>query len=154
MNSVNDRPNGPGFLHAAAGLSSLSAPRITRLGFIPWRPHPNIPLLIRQQDDRHRLGMDWLDNCIRPRREKAIDVVRPGTGLDFVPRSPLNSVQMPAKQVSAPEPNPETKKKDVVWFAINADRPHIRRNCRMAPDNGFPASANRASAAMTCCGCS
>ena len=23
----------------------------------------------------------------------------------------------------APEPNPETKKKDVVWFAINADRP-------------------------------
>jgi putative SOS response-associated peptidase YedK len=23
----------------------------------------------------------------------------------------------------APEPNPETKKKDVVWFALNADRP-------------------------------
>jgi putative SOS response-associated peptidase YedK len=23
----------------------------------------------------------------------------------------------------APEPNPETKKKDVVWFAINEDRP-------------------------------
>jgi putative SOS response-associated peptidase YedK len=23
----------------------------------------------------------------------------------------------------APEPNPETKKKDVVWFAINDDRP-------------------------------
>jgi putative SOS response-associated peptidase YedK len=25
----------------------------------------------------------------------------------------------------APEPNPETKKKDVVWFAINDDRPLI-----------------------------
>ena len=23
----------------------------------------------------------------------------------------------------APEPNPETKKKDVVWFALNDDRP-------------------------------
>jgi putative SOS response-associated peptidase YedK len=23
----------------------------------------------------------------------------------------------------APEPNPETKKKDVVWFALNEDRP-------------------------------
>jgi putative SOS response-associated peptidase YedK len=23
----------------------------------------------------------------------------------------------------APEPNPETKKKDVVWFAVNDDRP-------------------------------
>jgi putative SOS response-associated peptidase YedK len=24
---------------------------------------------------------------------------------------------------SAPEPNPETKKKDIVWFALNEDRP-------------------------------
>jgi hypothetical protein len=24
---------------------------------------------------------------------------------------------------AAPEPNPETKKKDVVWFALNEDRP-------------------------------
>ena len=23
----------------------------------------------------------------------------------------------------APEPNPETKKKDVIWFALNEDRP-------------------------------
>jgi putative SOS response-associated peptidase YedK len=23
----------------------------------------------------------------------------------------------------APEPNPETKKKDVIWFALNDDRP-------------------------------
>jgi hypothetical protein len=44
--------------------------------------------------------MDWLDNCIRRRREEAIDVMRTGIGLDFVPRSPLNSVQIPAKQVS------------------------------------------------------
>jgi hypothetical protein len=27
--------------------------------------------------------------------------------------------------VYAPEPNPETKKKDVVWFALNEDRPLI-----------------------------
>jgi hypothetical protein len=26
----------------------------------------------------------------------------------------------------APEPNPETKKKDVVWFALNHDRPLTR----------------------------
>ena len=26
----------------------------------------------------------------------------------------------------APEPNPETKKKDVVWFALNDDRPLLR----------------------------
>ena len=25
----------------------------------------------------------------------------------------------------APEPNPETKKKDVVWFAVNEDRPLV-----------------------------
>jgi putative SOS response-associated peptidase YedK len=26
----------------------------------------------------------------------------------------------------APEPNPETGKKDVVWFALNEDRPAVR----------------------------
>jgi hypothetical protein len=26
-------------------------------------------------------------------------------------------------EAHAPEPNPETKKKDVVWFALNDDRP-------------------------------
>ena len=37
----------------------------------------------------------------------------------------------------APEPNPETKKKDVVWFAINDDRPlilkprHCNDHCQM-----------------------
>jgi putative SOS response-associated peptidase YedK len=31
----------------------------------------------------------------------------------------------PCKQLrrDAPEPNPETKKKDVIWFALNDDRP-------------------------------
>jgi hypothetical protein len=29
MNRGNDRPNGPGFLHAAVALSSLSDPRAT-----------------------------------------------------------------------------------------------------------------------------
>jgi len=42
--------------------------------------------------------MDRLDDRVRRRREEAVDIVRPR--FDFVPRSPLNSVQMPAKQVS------------------------------------------------------
>src|SRR5213075_267548 len=37
-----------------------------------------IALLIRCQDHRHRLRMDWLDDGVRGRGEKAVDVVRPG----------------------------------------------------------------------------
>jgi putative SOS response-associated peptidase YedK len=38
---------------------------------------------------------------------------------------PENRCLVPANSFAeyAPEPNPETKKKDVVWFAINDDRP-------------------------------
>ena len=38
---------------------------------------------------------------------------------------PENRCLVPANSFSeyAPEPNPETKKKDVVWFALNEDRP-------------------------------
>jgi putative SOS response-associated peptidase YedK len=36
---------------------------------------------------------------------------------------PENRCLVPAKSEYAPEPNPETKKKDVVWFALNEDRP-------------------------------
>jgi putative SOS response-associated peptidase YedK len=30
---------------------------------------------------------------------------------------------LPIARQYAPEPNPETKKKDVVWFALNDERP-------------------------------
>jgi hypothetical protein len=38
---------------------------------------------------------------------------------------PENRCLVPANGFSeyAPEPNPETKKKDVVWFALSEDRP-------------------------------
>jgi putative SOS response-associated peptidase YedK len=38
---------------------------------------------------------------------------------------PANRCLVPANSFAeyAPEPNPETKKKDVVWFALNEDRP-------------------------------
>jgi putative SOS response-associated peptidase YedK len=39
--------------------------------------------------------------------------------------SPANRCLVPFNSFAeyAPEPNPETKKKDVVWFALNDDRP-------------------------------
>ena len=38
---------------------------------------------------------------------------------------PENRCLVPANSFAeyAPEPNPDTKKKDVVWFALNEDRP-------------------------------
>jgi putative SOS response-associated peptidase YedK len=41
---------------------------------------------------------------------------------------PENRGLVPANSFAeyAPEPNPETKKKDVVWFALNDDRPLTR----------------------------
>jgi hypothetical protein len=38
---------------------------------------------------------------------------------------PENRCLVPANSFAeyAPEPNPETKKKDIVWFALNEDRP-------------------------------
>ena len=41
--------------------------------------------------------MDRLDNSVGRCREKTIDLMRSRTGFDFVPRSPLNVVQMPPK---------------------------------------------------------
>jgi putative SOS response-associated peptidase YedK len=50
----------------------------------------------------------------------------------------------------APEPNPETKKKDVVWFAVNEDRPllafadHLQRRSRDEVEaDPWPASGLR-----------
>lgn len=44
--------------------------------------------------------MNWLDDRIRRRCQEAIDQVRSEIGLDFIPRSFLNSVQVPAKAIS------------------------------------------------------
>jgi hypothetical protein len=43
---------------------------------------------------------------------------------------PENRRLVPANSFAedAPEVNPETKKKDVVWFALNEDRPRIVKN--------------------------
>ena len=83
--------------HAAA-LSSLSAARHDLQHIIRQR---SLRLrLIRQQDHRHGFRKDQFDDGIRRRRQKTIDPMRAGIGFDLVPRSPLNSVQMPAKQVS------------------------------------------------------
>src|SRR5207244_12419931 len=34
-----------------------------------------------------------------------------------------NRCLVPANSLAAPEPNPATKKNDMVWFALNEDRP-------------------------------
>src|SRR3954454_23122536 len=53
------------------------------LGFIPGRPHPNLTFLVRRQDHRHGLRMDWLNDAVRRRGEEAIDKVRAGYRLRF-----------------------------------------------------------------------
>jgi hypothetical protein len=73
---------------------------LQRLGLIPWCAHPDITFFVGGQDHRHGLRMDRLDYRVWRCREKTIDLMRPGTGFDFVPRSPLNDVQKPAKAVS------------------------------------------------------
>ena len=79
----------------AAALSSLSAPhktilsassgkgRCSAFGLVPWRAHPNVALLLRGQDHRHRLRMDWLDHGIRRRRKKTVDEMRSGNRFRF-----------------------------------------------------------------------
>lgn len=89
-------PPWPGFAsqivaerHAALTPSSLSAPRMTILsassgngrcsafGLVPWRSHPNVALFVGEQDHRHRLGMDRLDQRVGRCREKPVDLMRP-----------------------------------------------------------------------------
>jgi hypothetical protein len=106
-----DRAGLEGMCCYAAALSSLSAPRATifiassgnsrcsSLASSQGRTHPDVALLVGRQDHRHRLGMDRRDDSVRRGGEKAVDQ-GPGSGFDFGPRSPLNSVQMPANAVS------------------------------------------------------
>src|SRR5688500_12171458 len=42
-----------------------------------WCAHPHVPLLVREQDHRHGLGMDRLDHRVRRCRQKSIYLLRP-----------------------------------------------------------------------------
>jgi hypothetical protein len=66
---------------------------------------------------------------------------------------PENRCLVPANRFAeyAPEPNPETKKTDVVWFALNNDRPlfafagiwmTFNGDPRMRPASSFPIQRN------------
>jgi hypothetical protein len=55
-------------------------------------------------DHRHSLGLNRLDYGVGGGRQEAINVARPRYRLDLVPRSPLYSVQMPAKANSGRSP--------------------------------------------------
>jgi putative SOS response-associated peptidase YedK len=51
-----------------------------------------------------------------------LPIIRRASPMDF--NSTANSIASRSRpRQYAPEPNPETKKKDVVWFALNDDRP-------------------------------
>ena len=69
---------------------------LQRLRLVPRRAHPDVALLVGDQDHRHRLRVDRLDDRVRRRRQKAVDVVRPRDRLRLGARSPLNSAQRPA----------------------------------------------------------
>jgi len=63
-------------------LQSIVCQRpLQRFRLIPWRAHPDVALLIRCQDHRHRLRVNWLDDCVRRGGEKFIDQVRAGDWL-------------------------------------------------------------------------
>ena len=49
---------------------------------------------------------------------------------------PKNRCLVPANSFAeyAPEPNPDTKKKDVVWFALNDDRPPFEEQYSLSED--------------------
>ncbi len=49
---------------------------LQRRRFGPGRPEPHIALLVRRQNDGHRLGMDWCDHGVRFRGQKREEVDR------------------------------------------------------------------------------
>jgi hypothetical protein len=53
------------------------------LRLIPWRPHPNVALLIGRQDHWHCLGMNRRDHAVRLGCEKTVDEVRAGYRFRF-----------------------------------------------------------------------
>jgi hypothetical protein len=80
------------------------------------------------------------------------DVVGPGISLDLVPRSPLNSVQIPAKANNG-RLSFKANQTTSFFLAQGLAPAHIPRSCSPAPDSDFPASANRANGGTTCCEC-
>jgi hypothetical protein len=77
--------------------------------------------------------MDRLDNDVRRRLQESVDQMGPGIGFDLVPRSPLNSVQMPAKQnnglfsSSANQTHPSSWRRTVLFITHDRERV-VRRN--------------------------
>jgi hypothetical protein len=70
---------------------------LQRFGFLLWRSHPHVALFIGHQDNGHSLRVNRLNDRIGAVVRKPYTRCGPGTGFDFVPRSPLYSVQIPAK---------------------------------------------------------
>jgi hypothetical protein len=54
---------------------------LQRLGLLPW--HPDVAFFVCQQDHRHGLRMDRLDDGVWRRGKKAVDVVRTRDPLRF-----------------------------------------------------------------------
>ena len=51
---------------------------LQRFRLFPRRTHPDVPLFVGRQKDRHRLRMDRRNDAIRLGRQEAVDQVRPG----------------------------------------------------------------------------
>ena len=64
---------------ACHDLERVSRQRsLQRLRLIPRCPHPNVALLVRRQDHRHRFGVDRLRHGVRRGGQEAIDQMRSG----------------------------------------------------------------------------
>jgi putative SOS response-associated peptidase YedK len=76
---------------------------------------------------RHRVGDHALGYAARarPGRPPVTNIRNTSSPHWRTWHKPENRCLVPANSFAeyAPEPNPETKKKDVVWFALNEDRP-------------------------------
>jgi hypothetical protein len=99
---IRSRPPAPSSLESSrANPQCIAMQRaLQRVRLVPRRPHPHVTLFLRRQDQRHGLGMNRLNDRVRRRRLKPVDEMGTRSGFDLVPRSPLNSVQMPAKTKS------------------------------------------------------
>src|SRR5260370_31557157 len=56
---------------------------LPRLGLIPRCAHPDVPIFLCRQDQRHRLGVYWLDDRVWRRRPEAVDEMRAKDTLPF-----------------------------------------------------------------------
>ena len=54
---------------------------LQRFRFVPRPAHPHVAFLLRRQDDRHCLWMDWFNYRVRRRRQEAVDKMRTGDRL-------------------------------------------------------------------------